>query len=173
EIKRYLDTRVLRYARHYDRHAEALRKFHEIAPFEKSVFIMTKYPDDNTGAADRQLQKVIDAAKSAVTAAGLKPRLASDANYHSAIWDNVEVNALGCGLGIGIVEDRYRAELNPNVAMEWGWMRGMGRTVIFLVERNFKNFRADVEGLIKEQFDWDDPAGTIPSAVAKAIEAMR
>lgn len=72
---------------------------------------------------------------------------------------------LCCGRGIAIVEDRYAPEMNPNVAMEWGWMRGMGRRVLYLRERKFRHRRADWEGLLTEEFDWDDPAPGIGAAL--------
>jgi hypothetical protein len=170
-IEECLWKRVLRFGIHHDRHAAALKKFHDVAPFEKSVFIMTKYPDGNT-PVDLELSDVIKAVQDTIRNLGLVPRLASDANYHPWIWDNVEVNALGSFLGVAIVESRYKKELNPNVAMEWGWMRGMGRPVVFLVEKGFDHLRADVEGLIRERFSWDDTA-TIAPAVKKAVEAAR
>jgi hypothetical protein len=37
--------------------------------------------------------------------------------------------------------------------MEWGWMRGMGRDVLYLVEKDFKKQRADRGGLI-DQSKW-------------------
>ena len=45
-----------------------------------------------------------------------------------------------------MVEDKYAPELNPNVAMEWGWMRGLGRRVLYLVEQTFTKKRADWSG---------------------------
>ena len=51
--------------------------------------------------------------------------------------------------GIAIVEDKYLPELNPNVAMEWGWMRGMGRNVLYLVEKDFKKQRAEFQDLLR------------------------
>ena len=63
------------------------------------------------------------------------------------------------------MEDRYRAELNPNVAMEWGWMRGIGKPVLYLVEDEFTHARADFRGLIERRFSWDDPATGIGPAI--------
>jgi hypothetical protein len=56
-------------------------------------------------------------------------------------------------------------ELNPNVAMEWGWMRGMGRDVLYLVEQDFKRQRADWGGLIECAFDWANPGPDIKAGV--------
>jgi hypothetical protein len=72
---------------------------------------------------------------------------------------------LGCCRGIAIVEDRYRPELNPNVAMEWGWMKGMGKSVLFLMEETFQHNRADWHGLIAKSFKWDKPKPGICGAI--------
>ena len=72
---------------------------------------------------------------------------------------------LGCRRGVAIVQDRYTDELNPNVMMEWGWMRGMGRRVFFLLEKDFSNFRADLGDLLNEKFAWDTPEQDIKKAI--------
>jgi len=172
-IRDHLQTRVLRYGVHYDRHGSALDKFLDDAPYTSSAFIMTKYPapgDDSDKA--KTLQKIMDLVSQALRDAKLEPRIAKDATYHASTWDNVELHALGCCLGVAIAESHYLPEFNPNVAMEWGWMRAMGRPVIFLVEKDFK-LRGDVEGLIREQFDWNDPEGTIPGAIENAIATVK
>lgn len=148
------------------RHEALLAQFHGVATFEKSVFVMTKFPDPKKpAAADAQLAAVIEAVCGAVKGCGYAPRIASDNQYHSILWDNVELYLLGCRRGIAIVEDKYLPELNPNVAMEWGWMRGMGRNVLYLVEKDFKKQRADWGGLIESQFDWANPGPDIKTAI--------
>ena len=150
----------------HTRHSPVLDQFHQKAKFNKSVFVMTKFPDAKAPAAlNAELNTVIQAVRDAVTAAGYVPRLASDDQYHGILWDNVELYLLGCFRGIAIVEDKYIPELNPNVAMEWGWMRGMGRKVLYLVEKDFKKQRADWGGLIEHQFDWANPAPDIKAGV--------
>jgi hypothetical protein len=86
-----------------------------------------------------QLEAVIQAARDAVQGCGYVSRVAKDIEYHGLLWDNVELFLLGCKRGIAILEDKFLPELNPNVAMEWGWMRGMG---LYLVEKDFKSPRA-------------------------------
>ena len=120
---------------------------------------MTKFPDKAQGKdKNDQLDRVLKAISDAVLACSCKPRIAQfPQNYHPGLWDNVELHLLGCKRGVAIVEDRYSPELNPNVMMEWGWMRGMGKRVFFLREKNFRHFRADLGDLLSEEFDWDDP----------------
>ena len=71
--------------------------------------------------------------------------------------------------GIAIVEDKYVPELNPNVAMEWGWMRALKRSVLFLREESFDHARADWDGLIDYRFKWDDPKPGIDVALDKFL----
>jgi len=49
--------------------------------------------------------------------------------------------------------------------MEWGWMRGVGRSALYLVEKDFKGKRADWSGLTENPFDWAHPDGDIKAAV--------
>ena len=151
---------------HHMRHEQLLAQFHGVATLDKSVFVMTKFPDPKKpGPVDAQLAAVIQAVCDAVQNRGYVARIASDNQYHPILWDNVELYLLGCRRGIAIVEDKYLPELNPNVAMEWGWMRGMGRNVLYLVEKDFKKQRADWGGLIESQFDWTNPGPDIKAGV--------
>jgi hypothetical protein len=148
------------------RHEQVLPAFHGVSTFDKSVFVMTKFPDPKSSSpADAQLTAVIQEVRNAVQGCGFVARIASDNQYHPILWDNVELYLLGCRRGIAIVEDKYLPELNPNVAMEWGWMRGMGRNVLYLVEKDFKKQRADWGGLIERTFDWASPQADIKAAV--------
>jgi hypothetical protein len=49
--------------------------------------------------------------------------------------------------------------------MEWGWMRGMGRDILPLVEKDFAYQRADWGGLIESRFEWDNPEASIRAAI--------
>lgn len=151
---------------HKDKHFHALPNFEIDGTYDKSVFIMTKFPDDqNPKPIDLELKKIIQEVRDAVTAKGFIPRLAYDKRYHPNLWDNVEMYLLGCKYGIAIVENKYQHELNPNVTMEWGWMRGMDRNVLFLVENSFDLARADISGLIQDRFAWNNPSADIIRAI--------
>jgi hypothetical protein len=161
--KRILED-YARFPPHHARHFSQLEEFQKASPFERSVFIMTKYPEGDT-LLDQQLRDVIKAACNVVSACGFVPHLASDKRYHPGLWDNIEVYLLACSRGVAIVESKYKDELNPNVTMEWGWMRGMGRDVLYLVEGSFDHARADLGGLLQDRFQWDSPAADIDRAV--------
>lgn len=169
ETLRYLAT----FPPHHHVHGNYLEQFHQESPFEKSVFIMTKFPDPKSDAPkDKQLTRVINAVTEAVKRCQHAPRIASENDYHENLWSNVELHLLGCSKGIAIVENKYLDELNPNVAMEWGWMRGMGRRVIYLIEKSFNRERADWGGLIEYRFDWDAPEEDIKEAVHKGLRCQ-
>ncbi len=89
--------------------------------------------------------------------------------YTRWLFGNVELFLLGCARGIAIVEDKYIPELNPNVAIEWGWMTAMGRDVLYLREEGFKHDRADWSGLVNYTFEWDKPKQGIEDAVNKFL----
>lgn len=150
----------------HDRHKDKLVEFHQNSEFDDCVFIITKFPDPQSNdEIDTQLQGVIDMVCAAVRLCNYVPRIASERRYHALLWDNVELYLLGCKRAVAIVEDKYRPELNPNVAMEWGWMRGMGRDVLYLIEEEFVHDRADWAGLLEDRFCWSDPHDQICAAV--------
>jgi hypothetical protein len=164
---------LVRYPPFHDRHFTKLGQFHAVAncSFEKCVFIMTKFPEGTT-AQDLQLKKVIGAVEASVAETGYVPRLASEMPpFHPLLWDNVELYLLGSSRGVAILESKYKPELNPNVAMEWGWMRGMGRQILPLVEKDFGYRRADWGGLIESVFEWDDPEASVKKAVKDWLSA--
>jgi hypothetical protein len=163
-IRDYLEKELLRYPPHHHKnHFEELKAFHEVAPYEKSVFIMTKFPQGR-GKKEKALKTLIEEVKAAIRAAGYVPRIATY-GYHDWLWQNVELYLVGCCKGIAIVEDRYQKELNPNVALEWGWMKGMGKKVYFLMEEQFAHSRADWQGLISKTFKWESAGEGVRDAI--------
>jgi hypothetical protein len=164
EIRAYLEHDLIRYPpHHYGEHASKLRDFHDVAPYEQSVFVMTKFPEGDSDK-DRALKVVIEAVKAGIKEAQMTPRVATF-GYHEMLWPNVELFLLGCARGVAIVEDQYRQELNPNVALEWGWMKGMGKRVFFLVEEKFAHGRADWQGLLSRTFSWEAPEKGLQDAI--------
>lgn len=149
-----------------------LERFWSDGSYDKSVFVMSKFPNRDE-AVDKELEHVLGVVSNAIAAAGFVPRIArGPSRYHQGLWDNVELHLLGCKQGIAIVEDRYLDELNPNVTMEWGWMRGMGKAVLFLIEDGFTNSRADIGGLIEDSFAWRNPGARTPSVVRTWLESL-
>jgi len=162
---------LTRFPRHFIKHAEKLSDFYRHYDYDKSIFAMTKFPDSEKADNHEQLATVISCVEVAVRSCGYEPRIArGSSRYYDALWENVELHLLGCSRGIAIVEDKAKTELNPNVAMEWGFMRAMGKPVLYLEEESFSSSRADWSGLIHDQFSWTNPAPGIENAIANWLK---
>jgi tetratricopeptide (TPR) repeat protein/nucleoside 2-deoxyribosyltransferase len=124
----------------------------------RNVFIMTPY--------DKAVAKVLEALEDALREAGLNPLRADGKNYlkDRNLWHNVCVYMLCCGSGIAVLENQARREFNPNVALEYGFMRALDKRVLLLTEKNFKAIRADIGGVVRESFD-----ARRPNSVATAV----
>lgn len=156
---------LTQYPPHLSEFFANVESFQRIAPYDSSVFIMTAYPAGNNPEKDTELQQVIDALCDSLRESGLCPRLGKNGIHHDWIWGNTVVGMLGSRYGIAILEDRYRDELNPNVAMELGWMLALKRDVLVLKEKAFKHNRADWLGRIVAEFRWDKVQEDIPTAI--------
>jgi hypothetical protein len=166
-------SRTLDFLPHNTAHLDLLEEFQKGGSFEESVFIMTKYPNSNRAKwteKDVQLDRVIEATKKSISDAQFRPRLASDWDYHKQVWPNIELYLLGCKRAVAIVEDEYIDELNPNVALEWGWMRALNRDVKYLVKEGFEKGRADTEGFLRAEFPWDNPEAKIEEEIRKWLK---
>lgn len=170
EARQYLEANLLRFPpSHYADHAAKLKEFFEVGSYEQSVFIMTKFPESDAGD-DGKLKAIIEEVRKAIVDAGMVPRIATF-EYHEELRRNVELYLLGCARGVAIVEDRCRKEMNPNVAFEWGWMKGMGKRVFYLMEDDFAHSRADWSGLLNKTFSWDNPTEGIRTALTEWLTA--
>lgn len=175
EIDQKIDDALDDFALHpprLARHVDLSDKFwndHPGSRFRNSVFIMTKFPEPGNPKSDK-LDMIIKTVHAAISELGYFPRIAfNEQKYHDLLWDNVEQYLFCCKYGVAIQESRYLPETNPNVAMEWGWMQGMGRSVIYLREKQFKE-RADWFGRIHGAFDWDAADADIEAAIRTAIK---
>jgi len=157
--------KFVQYPPHFSKHLEKLSEFYsDGSTFSKNVMIMTKFPEGKSNL-DTALNKIIKVTIKAIQDCGFIPQIAFNRNFYPTLWDNVELYLLACRRGIAIVESKYKPELNPNVALEWGFMRALGKDVLFLMENDFSYARADWEGFLSERFDWNKPANDIKPAI--------
>ena len=172
---RQLLTELVRFPPHHDRHFKIMETFHDAgSTYDNTVFIMTKFPEaHNPSPQHVRLAEVIEHLVTSLKNNGYHPRIASEQRppYHQGLWDNVEAYLFCCGNGVAIVENKCNNEFNPNVAMEWGWMRAMDKRVLYLIEKDFKHI-ADTSGLQYGQFSWDDPQPGIIAAINKHFPRM-
>jgi hypothetical protein len=118
--------------------------------YETNVFIMTRLQRGN-----RLLEELDKELRKAIRAHGLNPVRADDRMYMADrnVWNNVCVYMICCKLGVAILEDRVQDEFNPNVALEYGFMRALNKPCLLLADTSFRNLRADILGTLRETFD--------------------
>ena len=138
--------------------------------YRNSVLIMTKFPDPaKPNPQDANLLKVINSVAVSLHENGYCPRIAKQ-SYQDWLWGNVAQYLLGCGLGVAIIENQHTQELNPNIALEWGWMKAMCKPVLYLKEASFDKERADWAGLICYPFEWLTPEPGVMTAVRQFFQ---
>ena len=128
--------------------------------YERNVFIMTRFE-----AGNRLLRELDEELRRALCRRGLNGVRADDDEYHDQLWQNVCVYMLCCASGVAVLEDRGANEFNPNVALEYGFMRALNKPTLLLKDIGFKNVRADIVGTLHGSFDITDIGGTLPGAI--------
>lgn len=143
--------------------ADDCKRFFDDHPeYNKNVFIMTRFVSEN-----RLLEELDFEVRRVLRSNGLNPLRADDKMYlrDRNLWNNVCVYMTCCKYGIAILEDRIANEFNPNVAIEYGFMRALNKPVLLLADTGFRNLRADIIGTLREQFDITDIKGSVDKPI--------
>jgi hypothetical protein len=137
--------------------------------YAHNVFIMTRFDPGN-----RLLKQLDQELRRTLCRHGLNALRADDRVYprDRQLWKNVCVYMLCCKYGVAVLEDRVKDEFNPNVALEYGFMRALDKPVLLLKDVGFRNLRADVIGTLNAEFDITDIVGTLAPAVEQWIRDL-
>lgn len=148
---------------------ECARFFKDHPHYERNVFIMTRFVLGN-----RLLEKLNKEIRSALRSYGLDPVRADDKMYmrDRNLWNNVCVCMICCKYGIAILEDRVADEFNPNIALEYGFMRALNKPTLLLADASFRNLRADIIGTLREHFNITDIKDTIRRPLEKWLKEL-
>lgn len=147
-----------------------IRSFIEQNPFERNVFLMTRFPETTD---EDPLGPVIQRLRAALAGGGLTLHLASDQQIVDDLWGNVGAHMWACRYGIGILEtaaprqnggppDPRLETINDNVLIELGSMLTIGRRCLILRDRNAPMPPTDLTAQIFKETsltDLDDVAG--------------
>jgi len=130
--------------------------------YDDNILIMTRF-----AAGNRLLEELNRELRSVLKDHSLNPVRADDKMYlrDRNLWNNVCVYMICCKFGIAILEDRVADEFNPNVALEYGFMRALNKPVLLLADVGFRNLRADIIGTLQEKFDITDIKVTIKKPI--------
>jgi hypothetical protein len=156
----------------YEHLGSRVLRFYEDGPYDKSVFVMMKFPDPRSMKPEHceLLDRIWETLAVTLASYGLMARRADKREYHDQLWENICVYMLGSRYGVAILEDRVAQELNPNVALEYGFMKSMNRQVALCRDVQFRHDRADLTGKLSKQFEIDDTGKLIPESLIKAVQ---
>jgi hypothetical protein len=139
----------------YEHLGRRVYEFCQESPFERNVFVMMKFPE-KLKMSDRHvrlLEDIFDVVRAEAARHRLVARRADQKHYHDQLWENICVYVIGSKYGIAVLEDEVAAELNPNVALEYGFMKALDHPVALLQWSRFKHVRADLSGKLARTFD--------------------
>lgn len=140
-----------------------LDRFMEDHPdFETNVFVAMRF------RPAPHFAQIYSAIKSSLASYGLKAHRADDKMYplDGDLWNNVCVYMMGCRYGICVFEEIDEREFNPNVPLEYGFMRALNRQVLLLKEQRMPKMPSDITGKLFRPFDMMDINASISSQVA-------
>ena len=143
---------------------ECERFFTDHPRYDRNVFLMTRFD-----AGSKFLVTLDQEVRRALREHDYNPVRADDKVYmpDRNLWNNVCVYMLCCSRGVAILEDRAANEFNPNVALEYGFMRALNKPTLLLADNAFSNLRADILGTLRETFDLTDIEATVPVAIKR------
>lgn len=119
-------------------------------PFDKSVFIMIKYRDNNT--------KLIKDIKKELSDNGLNGILASDHKVTDDLYNPIAC-LLCCARGIAIFDEPEPSQThNPNVAYELGMLHLLGRETLILKHHSLTALHTDILMKLYSSYDDNDVA---------------
>ncbi len=127
----------------------------------QTVFVMTSFPKgtSKTQDADAKINTAFRFISSFLQSYGLTAVRADGKNYVAVgsnhLWDNVQVYLHACDYGIAILDNMYSEQMNVNVAMEYGYLRGLKKPTLLLKSKEFKNIPTDILGLAWKEFEFD------------------
>ena len=120
--------------------------------FDKNVFVAMRF------RSATHFEKLYTSLREGLAAYGLKVHRADEKIYaiDGDLWNNVCVYMMGCKYGICVFEEMDEREFNPNVALEYGFMRAMNRQVLLLKEQRMQRSPSDITGKLYKPFDMMD-----------------
>jgi hypothetical protein len=167
------DTSEYGLPKEYRKIADSVRLFlgdhaRKCDDYDRNVFIMTRFQPGN-----KSLEILDGSIRNLLTARGFVGHRADDRVYPNDrnLWDNVCTYMFGCKFGIAVLEDIIANEFNPNVALEYGFMRALGKPTLLLKEQRFHP-RADILGTVWEEFDILDIEKTVHSAIDRWLRDL-
>lgn len=134
--------------------------------FGRNVFIAMRF------RPAKQFAEIHAAIKTGLAKYGLKGMRSDDKVYppDSDLWNNICVYMMGCKFGVCVFEEIDEREFNPNVPLEYGFMRAMNRQVLLLKDLRMPKMPSDMTGKLYRHFDTYNIAATIQEQISQWAE---
>ena len=134
--------------------------------FDSNVFIAMRF------RADKQFIEIHASIKSRLAQYGLKGLRSDDKIYlpDGDLWSNICVYMMGCKLGVCVFEEIDEREFNPNVPLEYGFLRAINRQVLLLKDRRMPKLPSDMTGKLYRHFDTYDITESIHEQISQWAE---
>jgi hypothetical protein len=159
--------------RHYDETLKLIWK-ESNSDYEHSIFLMMPFRTDiNHRMLTKAIQKTCRKHGYRVFRVDDKYRKPFD-----TLWDNIVLNMLACKYGISVylsdksidkLTDELRFFENPNVALEFGFMKSRGKKILILKDMNSKT-PSDLQGFYWKPFDIKNPDESVPGPIEAWIK---
>ena len=148
--------------------AESILRFRRDYPDkQKTAFIMMRF---GTTETHRIITQTI---KETLAERGLTALRADDKWYDPDLYTNMQTYMYGCGFGIAVFERIESDAVNPNVALEVGYMSGLRKPVCLLKDRTITVLQADLMGRLYKPFDPQHVQASISEQLTKWLEDDR
>jgi hypothetical protein len=86
------------------------------------------------------------------------------------LWNNICVYMMGCRFGVCVFEEIDEREFNPNVPLEFGFMRAMNRQVLLMKDMRMPKLPSDMTGKLYRQFNTYEITSTIHEQISQWAE---
>ena len=120
--------------------------FDDYPSYTRNVFIMMRFK------RTEQFLAILAAIRESLRKFGLFGIRADDKAYTDDLWLNICAYMWSCRYGIAVLEDIDERDFNPNIALEYGYMMGLGRRVLLLKEARMPKVPSDITGKLWKPF---------------------
>lgn len=127
--------------------------------YEKNVFLMMRFEPS------RQFMEISRSIREALQKYGLWGIRADDKAYSDDLWLNICAYMRACNYGVAVFEDIEDREMNPNIALEYGYMMALGKRTLLLKEERMPKMPTDITGRLWKPFSVFDIQGTIEQQI--------
>jgi hypothetical protein len=136
---------------------EPIQRLLQEYDFDRNVFCMTRFPEDESDAEYLDpVSEIIPAARDALDAHGLKLHVASDRQLDDDLFGNIAAHMWACRYGVALFEDRLGRGLNDNMIIEVGSMVITGRRCALRRDVTIDKMPTDFVGQIYKPVDFSD-----------------